>query len=226
MDKNTAQNLVDTYKHWHHKFEVFPGVVTQGSYEPGFMLNKLNLDQQLTGVKILDVGPSDGYFSLQLARRGAEVTAIDYRRKEDHGFSAMEKITGVKVRYEQCNLYDLTPEKFGLFDVVLFLGVLYHLPDMVKALNILRSVCTRTMFLETEAEHNLSPGVPAARYYEADTLAGDYTNFWAPNGACVEAMCRDAGFKPVRSEAWGRRYLLEAATVEPSLKHKWAYGKL
>jgi tRNA (mo5U34)-methyltransferase len=79
----------------------------------------------------------------------------------------------------------------------------------------------------------LQPGVAVARYYEAATLAGDITNFWSPNRECVNAMLRDAGFNPARSESWSpsrypRRLLVNASApgVGRTEKMRLAYGLL
>jgi tRNA (mo5U34)-methyltransferase len=226
MDKAKAEKLVKGQAHWHHAFEVFPGVRTPGTYDPGFLLEKLRLPADLRGTRILEIGPSDGYFTLQLARRGAAVTCIDYRRKDEHGFGVMEKISGLQFDYHHANVYDVTEERFGQFDIVLFLGVLYHLPDMVKALSLLRAVCTGAMYMETACAVDLAPGQAVAQYFEGNTLNGDYSNFWMPNVECVRAMCRDAGFAPVRDETWGNRMFLQAQAVPRPLKHQWAYGTL
>jgi tRNA (mo5U34)-methyltransferase len=197
-------------------------VVTPGSYEPGFLFDKLQLPADLTGVRVLDVGPCDGFFSMQVALRGASVTAVGYRPKHGHGFGIMEALMGLKFEYHQLNLYSITRDKFGTFDIIIFLGALYHLPDMVLALDILRQVCNGRLFLETEHDPELQPRVAVA------TLASDITNFWAPNRECVHAMLRDAGFNPDRTESWGRRLLVEASAtgVGRTDKLRFAYGLL
>lgn len=212
MNRGQALKIINSAPHWHHSFEVFPGVTTPGNYDPTFLFDLLNLPDDLSGKRILEIGPSDGFFTLQLARRGADVTCVDYRAKDDHGYAAMERITGLKAQYITANIYDLDPAGIGTFDIILFLGVLYHLPDMMRALQILRSLARGSLFIETECDPTQGP--PMARYYEAATLNGDHTNFWVPNLACVEAMCRDAGFKPDRSETWGTRGMV-AAWCEP-----------
>jgi tRNA (mo5U34)-methyltransferase len=228
-DEFEARKMVASIAHWHHKFEICSGVVTPGTYEPRFLFDKLQLPDDMTGVRALDVGASDGFFSMQMALRGASVTAVDYRPKNLHGFALMESLTGLNFDYHQLNVYSITPDKFGCFDIVLFLGVLYHLPDMIRALDTLRQVCKGQLFLETEHERELQPGVAVARYYEAATLAGDITNFWSPNRECVNAMLRDAGFSPARSESWSpRRSLVNASAtgVGRTEKMRLAYGLL
>ncbi len=127
MDLEEAKRRVAAVPHWHHAFEIVEGVTSPGSYNPNFMWERLALPADLDGMRALDVGPSDGYFSMQLAKRGADVTAVDYRAKDAHGFGTMEAITGLTFEYRQMNVYELSREQLGGFDLVLFLGVLYHL---------------------------------------------------------------------------------------------------
>lgn len=223
MDKNTAELLVKNHGHWHHKFEIFPGVITPGSYDPSFMLDMLDLPKDLTGKTILDIGASDGFFALEYAKRGAEVTAVDYRDKTVSGFSIMEQCFGKKIKHINTNLYDLTPI-IGKFDYVLCLGVIYHLPDIIRALHILSKVCDGYLAIESYVE-DFGDKTPLARYYEAATLANDYSNFWAPNIPCMEAMMRDVGFEVSNSFGWGDRGLvIGKKQIKETPKMKLAYG--
>jgi tRNA (mo5U34)-methyltransferase len=215
MTLQEARVLVSSVRHWHHAFEIYPGVVTPGSYQPDFLLPKMQLPNSLRGLTVLDVGTSDGFFALRLAQRGANVVAVDYRAKADHGFAVMERLNDVEISYRQMNVYDLPTANFGQFDIVLFLGVLYHLPDMIRALHLLRQHCRSTLFVETHSENAFCPDIPAARYYPAATLANDHTNFWAPNRLCVLEMLRDTGFNPIRDECWGDRMFVTAEAVTP-----------
>jgi tRNA (mo5U34)-methyltransferase len=90
--------------HWHHSFEIAPGVVTPGSYDPGPLLDAICLPADLTGQRVLDVGPSDGFFSLRTRQRGAEVVSVDYRPKDGHGFAVMERLSGLSFDHRQVNL--------------------------------------------------------------------------------------------------------------------------
>ncbi len=229
MDAAEAEKLVAARKVWHHSFEVFPGVVTPGVYDPTEMIQRLRLPSRLDGVRVLEVGPADGAYTLDLHRRGADLTVIDYRPKDGPAscaFAVTEKITGINFNFHQCNIYDLSRNRFGEFDHVLFLGVLYHLPDMVRALRILHEVCAGTLYLESHFEPQLSPGVPVARYYPGDSLNGDISNFWGPNRECLVAMCEDAGFLVVRLEMWGSRIFVECSRKDTGWKHQIAYGLL
>jgi tRNA (mo5U34)-methyltransferase len=216
MTLDEAKSLVARVTHWHHIFEIFPGLITPGSYNPGFLLDMLRLPSDLRGVRVLDIGTSDGFFAMQLARRGANVVAIDYRKKTEHGYYIMEELNKIDIKYHVMNIYEISPKLLGEFDIVLFLGVLYHLPDMLRALYLIRQCCRGTLFVETHSENEFCPGIAAARYYEGAALKNDHTNFWAPNRLCVMSMLYDTGFDVLREEAWGQRLFVEAKAVQTS----------
>jgi tRNA (mo5U34)-methyltransferase len=205
MNAVEAEKLV-RQRNWHHNFEIYPGIFTNGSYNPIFMFEKLNIPNDLEGVTVLDIGASDGFYSLECLRRGAKVTAVDYRHKSGTGFSTMEELNDVQIDHIQTNIYDI-PDNIGKFDIVLCLGVIYHLPDIPRALWKLTSFCQGRLMLESYVE-SFDTDFPMARYYEADTLAGDLTNFWAPNVHCMQAMMRDCGFSISKTETWGDRALV------------------
>jgi tRNA (mo5U34)-methyltransferase len=213
MTPKEAKALVASVPHWHQQFEIFPGLITPGSYQPSFLLEKIHLPADLTGQRVLDVGTSDGFFALECVRRGASVVAIDYRSKQDHGFHVMEQLNSVDIEYHQMNIYDLADRKLGQFDIVLFMGVLYHLPDMIRALHIIRGCSRGVVYLETHSENDFCRDVAAARYYTANSLAKDHTNFWAPNRLCVLDMLYDTGFDVERDETWGHRLFVKALVV-------------
>src|ERR1700710_3267775 len=224
-----AKALIGKVRRWHHKFEIIPGLVTPGSYDPQDLWNKLRIDNRVSGQRVLDIGASDGFFTLRAAEKGGEVTAVDFRSKDRHGFGVMETLTGRSFAYEHANIFDLDTERLGQFGIVLFLGVLYHLPDMMRAFHKLRALCSGTLFLETHCDNSPSPDFAMARYYKGDSLAGDITNFWSPNRLCVVDMLSDAGFDVVREEVWGDRMFAEArVSADPERAYKMgvAYGRI
>ena len=161
---------------------------------------------------------------------GADVTALDYRSKAGTGFWVMERLSGRSFQYVQGNVLDPTLHSIlGVFDIVLFMGVIYHLPDLVRGLDNCRTLCRGTLFLESLCDHALPSDMAAARYFPGNSKGDDWTNFWAPNQACFEAILRDCGFNPVRHEAWGDRILFEASSMqEPGarIKTNLAYSRV
>lgn len=222
LSRADAAALVAQVGRWHHSFEIYPGVETPGVYNPEEIWRRLALPSSLSGQRVLDIGPSDGFYTKKVLEAGAEVVAVDYRAKSAHGFWVMEKCLGRDVEYHHVNFYGIPALDLGQFDIVLFLGVIYHLPDMALAMHIVRNLCRGICFVESHVETLGSE--PLARYLPAKSLSNDITNFWAPNVACLEAMMTDVGIGLRRTETWGSRVLIEGVAQEDSYKYKLAYG--
>lgn len=228
LDREAVQHLVDEVPYWHHTIQFPHDIRSPGAYDPRELLARLELGD-LRGKRVLDVGARDGFFAFACEELGAEVLAIDNTRST--GFDAARKILGSAVRFELANVYDLTSERYGRFDVVLFLGVLYHLRHPLLALDRLRAVCTGRLLLEslvcdagvfldldrTEPLAQLAPklvDVPMAQFLPHGRFHRDWTNKWAPNLACLNALLEDAQFSPQESEIWGNRALVSAIVTD------------
>ncbi len=207
-----VREMVDAVPVWYHSIPLRPGITTPGINDPARTLTYLDLPEDCTGMKALDLGTRDGFFAFELERRGAQVLAVDYVSSEQTGFSTVAKILNSNVTFRQDNIYSLTPEKIGTFDIVLFLGLLYHLPDPIQAIDLVRTLCTGRLCLETHAIDNglimpdgtmkplaeLSPqlaDIPLMQFYPGKTLADDATNYWGPNLACLKGMVEECRFK-------------------------------
>lgn len=173
------------------------------------------LPADLSGARALDIGCNAGFYSFELARRGAEVLAVDidehYLRQAR--WAAGELGLADRVELRRMGVYDLA-RLDGRFDVILFLGVLYHLRHPLLALDLVAERAAGTVVLQTltapgeeeiETPPDLAideraalrhPGWPTMAFIEHE-LAGDSTNWWAPTGACVEAMLRTSGLEVV-----------------------------
>src|SRR4051794_38823127 len=86
---------------WYHMVEVAPGVVTPGHNHGARTAEKLQLPEDCTGLRVLDIGARDGYFSFLLEQRGAaEVVAVDHAAQSETGFPILKEIFNSKVRWE------------------------------------------------------------------------------------------------------------------------------
>ncbi len=171
------------------------------------------LPEDLSGWRALDVGCNAGFYSFALARRGADVLGVDV---DEHYLRQARWAAGeygLEVRFEQAQVYDLA-RRDERFDLVLFLGVLYHLRHPLLALDLLAEKAQRLLVLQTltmpgdeevlapadlpfdARERLLEPGWPKMAFLER-RFADDPTNWWAPTDACVEAMLRSAGLEVV-----------------------------
>lgn len=221
-----AQRRVAEHRFWYHRIEVAPGVVTPGTHDsPAALahLDALGLPRDLHGRRVLDVGCRDGFFAFALEARGAEVLGIDYAEPDETGFSIAANLLGSKVRYAVRNVYDLDPSRDGRFDLVLFLGVLYHLRNPMLALDRIRAVTHDSGMLLLESQlctekSLLSSSTPLMQFFPRDTLHGDPTNAWGPNPAGLRAMVEEAEFEVHDETVRGRRgYLRAEARVDAAL---------
>jgi tRNA (mo5U34)-methyltransferase len=219
MTDDEVRARIAAIPYWYHPIEVRPGIVTPGANEARLVLETLELPQDCRGMRVLDLGTRDGFFAFELERRGAEVVAVDYMPLEGSGFAVAAELLGSRVTYLQRNLYELRAAELGTFDIVLFLGLLYHLPDPLGALRIVRDLARQRMYLETLVL-DFGPevdGLPLMRFFAGSSWAGDPTNYWGPNVRCVEEMLGETEFAVRRSVRIGDRGLFACeATSSPA----------
>ena len=132
---------------WYHTIDFGQGLVTAGVDDTLYRLARLDFPPSLDGRSVLDIGAWDGFFSFEAERRGAaRVLASDWYSWHGPGwgtkagFELARTILGSRVEDIDIDVMDLSPERVGTFDVVLFLGVLYHLPHPLLALERIASV--------------------------------------------------------------------------------------
>jgi tRNA (mo5U34)-methyltransferase len=161
-------------------------------------LDSFRLPADLSGKRVLDVGPWDGFFTFEAERRGASVTAMDYADLDT--FRELHRVFNSRAEYLQLDVYEIDPAVIGTFDIVLFLGVLYHLKHPLLALEkicaVTRDVCLIDSFVVDGAawQQDARPPLPYVEFYETDELAGQTDNWSGPTVGAVEALARAAGF--------------------------------
>jgi tRNA (mo5U34)-methyltransferase len=114
------------------------------------------------------------------------------------GFDVAHEALGSSVESVIGDFVTMDLDRVGTFDVVLYLGVLYHMRHPLLALERLRRVTGDLAVVESQV--TFFPGFEHrafAEFFERDELNNDYTNWWAPNLAGLVAMCRAAGFRTV-----------------------------
>lgn len=214
MSRADVQEAVAELAVWRHRIDVGYGVVTPGNEDCEAEVHKLALPVDLTGRRVLDVGCSDGFYSFTCEERGAhDVLAVDdfssLMNPERNGFAIAAELRGSNVRFQHRSVYDLDPDIDGLFDVVLFLNVLYHLKHPLLALEKLASVTSPggELYLKTYFRRDLRvwwrgrafgfdwTRRPKLWFFPGDELAHDPTNWCAPNLTCLDAMLVTAGYR-------------------------------
>jgi tRNA (mo5U34)-methyltransferase len=188
---------------WYHTIDLGGGVVTRGVDDSPLRLSRVQLPESLHGQTVLDIGAWDGFFSFECERRGAaRVVAADHFSWSGRGwgtkagFTLAREALGSRVEDVDIDVMDLAPERIGSFDVVLFLGVLYHLRHPFLALERVASVTRDYLIVETVVDL-VGLRRPAMAFYPGRELNNDPTNWWGPNIPAVKGMLESLGFKEV-----------------------------
>jgi tRNA (mo5U34)-methyltransferase len=193
------------------------------------------LPADLSGKTVLDIGCNAGFFSIQMKRRGAErVVGIDSDPRYLAQARLAAEVSGEEIQLRQLSVYDVAA--LGeTFDVVLFMGVLYHLRHPLLALDLVRAHAARdvlvfqSMLRGSEGRYPAAPDYPFEErevfddpawpklHFVERRYAGDETNWWIPNRACAEAMLRSAGFRP-EPIAGTEVYVCRRAEPDPGVR--------
>jgi tRNA (mo5U34)-methyltransferase len=216
---------------WFHNLHLPGGVETAPDHPLGdFPARKWRaiegcLPKDMTGWRVLDVGCNAGFYSFALAERGARVLGVDVNSRylAQARWAAGQFCFKHVPQFRQLSVYRLGDLAFD-FDLVWFMGVAYHLRHPLLALDLVRCcLAPRYMMFQTmtfpdepespvpqdlplgERRYLAKPGWPKLAFVEK-RLAGDPTNWWAANDACVEAMLRSSGFnvlsRPAHEVYW------------------------
>jgi tRNA (mo5U34)-methyltransferase len=167
----------------------------------------------LTGATVLDIGCNAGFYSFEMMRRGAaRVVGIDTDPRYLAQAQLAAEVYGYPdIEWRQLDVYSVA-ELGEKFDLVIFMGVLYHLRHPLLALDRLHDhvvgdrLLFQSMLRGPTTVPDVAPDYPfeeteiferpdhPAMYFVEKRYAGDWTNWWIPNRAGVEAMLRSAGF--------------------------------
>lgn len=215
----STQEKVEELAPWFHNIHLPDGTQTAPDHFLGDFPNfkwkniKDSIPEDLSGWKVLDIGCNAGFYSLELAKRGADVLAIDL---DEHYLKQAQWIAeqfGLddKIRFRQMQVYDLAHIE-EQFDLVWFMGVFYHLRYPMLAMDILSLKARKMMVFQTlslpgKEEMGVPEDVefhkreimketawPGMAFIE-NKLAGDPTNWWAPNHQGILSILKSCGFK-------------------------------
>jgi tRNA (mo5U34)-methyltransferase len=166
----------------------------------------------LHGMSVLDIGCNAGFYTIEMKKRGADrVVGIDSDKDYLAQARFAAEVCGLDIELRQMSVYEVA-QLGERFDLVLFMGVFYHLRHPLLALDLLYEHAVTDLFVFqsmlrgsarveplqedypfSEREVFDQPGFPRM-YFVEKAYSGDPTNWWIPNRACVEAMLRSTGF--------------------------------
>jgi tRNA (mo5U34)-methyltransferase len=171
------------------------------------------LPEDLSGRSVLDIGCNAGFYALKMKERGAKrVLGVDCDERYLDQARLAAEVKGEDIEFRKLSVYDVASLD-ETFDIVLFLGVFYHLRHPLLALDLIHDHVARDLLVFQsmqrgspqidpvgpdyeffEQDHFDSPGYPKLHFIEHG-YADDWTNWWAPNAACSAAMLRSVGFE-------------------------------
>jgi tRNA (mo5U34)-methyltransferase len=218
MEPDKIRAHVEALGPWFHNIEL-NGVLTAPEHFLGdyprvkFRRFAAALPADLSGRSVLDIGCNAGFYSVEMKRRGARrVLGIDSDERYLAQARFATEICEADIEFRQMSVYDLALLR-ERFDVVLFMGVLYHLRHPLLALDLIHEhVASDLMIFQSMQRGARSIADVATNYEFSETghfeqsdyprlhfvehrYANDPTNWWVPNRACTEAMLRASGFE-------------------------------
>lgn len=227
MTNKTLAERAAEIRWWHGGMDLGNGVITRGESHPANnLLPRVGLPADLTGKTVLDIGTADGFMAFECERRGtAKVVAVDSFVTSNWvlpfawatgraGFDLAHEALGSNVQAVECEVLDLDPADLGTFDVVLFLGVLYHMRHPLLALERAAAMTHDLLIVESYIVEDDS-NIPAMRFFPGNELNNDPTNWWGPNVACIEAMLQVIGFSSVELVSVGNTRAVVHARRNP-----------
>jgi tRNA (mo5U34)-methyltransferase len=235
-EDEALRDRIDALGPWFHNIEL-NGVWTApdhflGDY-PGEKFRRFapHLPADLSGKSVLDIGCNAGFYAMEMKRRGAErVVGID----SDERYLAQARFAAETLGYDNIEFRNLSVYDVGAlgerFDVVIFMGVLYHLRHPLLALDLIREHVAGDMLifqsmqrgsfqvLELDKDYPFEErelfwdsAFPKLHFIERE-YAHDWTNWWVPNRSCAEAMLRASGFS-IETRAEDEVYICQAAEI-------------
>jgi tRNA (mo5U34)-methyltransferase len=210
----TAEN------NWYHTIELPGGNVTDGRFDHRPLVPHYGLPESMSGMRVLDVGTSDGFWAFEMERRGAEVVALELARVSDRDlpgparrivaerfdatpgrrFELAREALGSKVELVRGRIYDLDPSALGTFDFVHAGDILLHVRDQVAALKAIRSVTSSSGQAHiADAASPSELGDTLGHMNLTEYHGGWRSNiWWTPSVQTLAQMTVDAGFTDVQ----------------------------
>jgi tRNA (mo5U34)-methyltransferase len=242
-------NVADFCKTFYafQQWEIFPGHEVPGKKSVAAHMRRLQVPDRLDGCRVLDIAPWNGFFGFECLRRGAaELVSLGPDDPDVTGYNKTRDLLQIdNCRYIRAGVYDLSPELHGQFDVVLFLGLIYHLRHPLLALDRIFDVASNRLFADSpaidkrvfdstisELERNriLEAGKIVNQlpliYFTKGTETGDFFNWFIPNRRALSDLIESSGFIVNTVQDDGGNWISVSATkgqrsFTPGLLESW-----
>jgi len=203
---------------WYNTIEL-PGSITKGLFDWRPYFNQFGIGN-IKDKTVLDVGTGNGYFAFEFEKMGAKVTALDIPNQSDRDcytkgsenigtpimnefhtpFQIAHESLGSKVKKIEMDLYNISPETVGTYDLVFCNDVLLHLTDPFSALLAMRTVCTDRIIIGTPIYNPIHPMKRLGAFLLMNEPISHFLGatgnlaFWIPNLSCLNKMIIGCGF--------------------------------
>jgi tRNA (mo5U34)-methyltransferase len=206
---------------WYHTIDLPHGVATPGYVDHRGQLDRYHLPEDMTGMRVLDVATFDGFWAFEFERRGAEVVGIDLNSTRDvdvprnwreefeaempdqikgEGFKIAKGILGSKAERKVCSVYDVSPEKLGMFDMTFTSDMLIHIRDPLAAMEAIWNVVKPGGFsVYADVYHPELDAFPENALLEFAN-AGQSDVWWRPNTTCYRLWLHLARYSRVEEK--------------------------
>ena len=200
---------------WWHSIP-FGGVRPKAVCDPVMFIPLYLMDRiDFRGKSVLDIGCWDGFQCFYAEAKGASrVVGLDDPSQRHMTIRPREfakRKLQSKVEFVDLNVYDLTPERLGTFDIVSMFGVLYHLKHPMLGMERACGVCKGEFLLSTHFVA-LDTDIPVCLLYPGAELCNDHTNWSGPNIPWVESALKMQGFQPKHRHEYHRDRVCVYAT--------------
>ncbi|MFW5886541.1 MAG: TIGR04290 family methyltransferase [Bacteroidota bacterium] len=243
-NEDVLKKKIKEFKPWFHNLHLPGDLETAPNHFlgdfPNFKWKEIesSIPMDLRGWKVLDVGCNAGFYSFEMAKRGAEVLGIDV---DEHYLKQAQWAAGEfgldhKTEFKQMQVYDLAQTGMK-FDLVIFMGVFYHLRYPLLALDILSRATKKMILFQSlsltgeevidnyedfeinERDVILQEGWPMMAFIE-HKIGGDPSNWWLPNKSAIIAMMHSCGFEIIKNPAH-EVYLFGKSEKKHSVLDEW-----
>jgi len=213
-----------TFQSW----DIFPGMKTAGAKDVNILFDSLSFPNDLTGRRVLEIAPWNGFFGFECLRRGADsVVCLGPDDPDITGFNKTVSLLEIESRtqYIRDSIYNLKNYNLGRFDIILFLGLIYHLRYPLLALDLVYEYSSDLLFLDTpvidselpridideEKKVEINSQLSVLRtqpllYFSKSAETGDSFNWFFPNVSAMVDILISSGFEPfsvnVDSRSW------------------------
>ncbi|MGK7396814.1 MAG: TIGR04290 family methyltransferase [Candidatus Cyclobacteriaceae bacterium M3_2C_046] len=241
---NGYRKKIQSFAPWFHNIHLPDGTQTAPDHFlgdfPNFKWQQIKdiVPEDLEGWQVLDIGCNAGFYSLELAKRGAMVTAIDIDPHYLNQARWVAELYGLddRITYKQQQVYDLANDT-DKYDLVWFMGVFYHLRYPLLSMDIISEKCRNKLMFQTlmlpgkDRETNIYDrdindrddlfrrGWPKMAFIESK-FSGDPTNWWLPNHSGVLSMMKTCGFKVLENPG-DEIYYCEKDPENPAVVDSW-----